>query len=212
MKNLVRRNNKSGFTIVELLIVIVVIAILAAISIVAYNGIQQRANNAQRIAAAQQWIKDIKAYVSTNGSYPSSQAQMYCIGTSNPTDLDANPDVDCGLSNNVKHDSAQTTIFNQGISTISTLPNFPGKAVDFGTFKAAGMLYRSYDTFDPTGKNIANYPTLTFALEGANQDCGVGPLATSFSGGDFAQATGKYSLSQGNGTGCRVMLVDPSAM
>lgn len=34
---------KSGFTIVELLIVIVVIAILAAITIVAYNGIQARA-------------------------------------------------------------------------------------------------------------------------------------------------------------------------
>lgn len=32
-----------GFTIVELLIVIVVIAILAAISVVAYNGIQHRA-------------------------------------------------------------------------------------------------------------------------------------------------------------------------
>ena len=35
----------SGFTIVELLIVIVVIGILAAISIVAYNGIQNRAND-----------------------------------------------------------------------------------------------------------------------------------------------------------------------
>lgn len=37
-----------GFTIVELLIVIVVIAILAAISIIAYNGIQSRARDAQR--------------------------------------------------------------------------------------------------------------------------------------------------------------------
>src|SRR6478672_468050 len=36
----------SGFTIVELLIVIVVIGILAAITIVAYNGIQIRAQNA----------------------------------------------------------------------------------------------------------------------------------------------------------------------
>ncbi|MFZ1242933.1 MAG: type II secretion system protein [Candidatus Saccharimonas sp.] len=36
-------SNNRGFTIVELLIVIVVIAILAAISIVAYNGIQNRA-------------------------------------------------------------------------------------------------------------------------------------------------------------------------
>ncbi len=35
--------NRNGFTIVELLIVVVVIAILAAITIVAYNGIQTRA-------------------------------------------------------------------------------------------------------------------------------------------------------------------------
>ncbi len=37
---------RTGFTIVELLIVIVVIAILAAISVVAYTGIQQRASKA----------------------------------------------------------------------------------------------------------------------------------------------------------------------
>lgn len=42
------RKSASGFTIVELLIVIVVIAILAAISIVAYTGIQQRARDSQR--------------------------------------------------------------------------------------------------------------------------------------------------------------------
>jgi prepilin-type N-terminal cleavage/methylation domain-containing protein len=41
----INRQNTSGFTIVELLIVIVVIGILAAITIVAYNGIQDRARN-----------------------------------------------------------------------------------------------------------------------------------------------------------------------
>lgn len=39
-----------GFTIVELLIVVVVIAILAAISIMTYTGIQQRARDAQAIS------------------------------------------------------------------------------------------------------------------------------------------------------------------
>ena len=36
---------KQGFTVVELLIVIVVISILATITIVAYNGVQNRAND-----------------------------------------------------------------------------------------------------------------------------------------------------------------------
>ena len=39
------KNSTRGFTIVELLIVVVVIAILAAITIVSYNGISQSARN-----------------------------------------------------------------------------------------------------------------------------------------------------------------------
>lgn len=45
---------KRGFTIVELLIVIVVIAILAAITVVAYNGIQNRARASGAQAAAEE--------------------------------------------------------------------------------------------------------------------------------------------------------------
>ena len=61
-----------GFTIVELLIVIVVIAILAAISIVAYTGIQGRARDAQRMQDMSAIIKALEVYKTINGRYPSA--------------------------------------------------------------------------------------------------------------------------------------------
>lgn len=61
----------NGFTIVELLIVVVVIAILAAITIVSYNGITQRANAASAQSAAQQAMEKLAAYAITNNdTYP----------------------------------------------------------------------------------------------------------------------------------------------
>jgi len=59
-----------GFTIVELLIVIVVIGILAAIVIVAFNGVQQRANFATEKADMAAINKLINLYHADNGSYP----------------------------------------------------------------------------------------------------------------------------------------------
>ena len=69
-----------GFTIVELLIVIVVIGILAAITIVAYNGIQQRANNTTAQSAASNIGKKLEAYNAIKSSYPA-------VGTSITTQL-----------------------------------------------------------------------------------------------------------------------------
>lgn len=65
-----------GFTIVELLIVIVIIGILAALVIVAYNGIQARATDATRINDMQNVKKAIEAYNADNGSYPPPVGQL----------------------------------------------------------------------------------------------------------------------------------------
>lgn len=59
-----------GFTLIELLIVIVIIAILAAITVVAYNGIQSRAQNVSTTSAVTQYARGLMMYQSENGSYP----------------------------------------------------------------------------------------------------------------------------------------------
>ncbi len=67
-----RNRTSSGFTIVELLIVIVVIAILAAITVVAYNGIQARARDTQRKSDVAALVKAFELYYADNGMYPVS--------------------------------------------------------------------------------------------------------------------------------------------
>lgn len=65
------RMKASGFTIVELLIVIVVIGILAAITIVAFNGVQNRANDSAVQADIANIGKKIEAErITSGGGYP----------------------------------------------------------------------------------------------------------------------------------------------
>lgn len=63
---------RSGFTVVELLIVIVVIAILAAITVVAYNGVRERSMTVKQLADLNAYIKIIEAYKINKGPYPPS--------------------------------------------------------------------------------------------------------------------------------------------
>jgi len=64
------RKTTTGFTIVELLIVIVVIGILAAISLVAYSGVQSRARDSSRTSAVRQIQRGLELYRHANGVYP----------------------------------------------------------------------------------------------------------------------------------------------
>lgn len=66
----------SGFTIVELLIVIVIIAILAAITIVAYNGMQQRAKTTAANSAATITAKKAELYNTEIGNYPTAMSNL----------------------------------------------------------------------------------------------------------------------------------------
>src|SRR6478672_1648172 len=68
------KSNINGFTIVELLIVIVVISILAAITVVSFNGVRNRALVSQASAQLDQARKKVRLYYTENGTYPATMA------------------------------------------------------------------------------------------------------------------------------------------
>lgn len=87
-----KQTKSRGFTIVELLIVIVIIAILAAITIVAYTGITTRANASAAKSNAETVAKVAAAYAADdqagNGVYaPLATLQTYNGVSRIPTGL-----------------------------------------------------------------------------------------------------------------------------
>lgn len=89
-RNLSRHRILTGFTIIELLIVIAVIAILAAIVIGSYAGVQTRAKAAMYADSLNSWEQILNSHYQATGSYPSSETGgtvwPVCLGPSFPAD------------------------------------------------------------------------------------------------------------------------------
>ena len=64
------KKNTYGFTIIELLVVLVVVATLAAISLVTYRGIQARAAESRLATQLSQARKDMELYYIEHGKWP----------------------------------------------------------------------------------------------------------------------------------------------
>ena len=91
---------QTGFTIVELLVVVVVIAILASITIVSYNGITERTAVVVESASARNWEKSVTVAYVNNGALALPDpadglfALYWCLGL--PTDYPATADFPAG--------------------------------------------------------------------------------------------------------------------
>lgn len=183
---------QKGFTIVELLIVIVVIAILAAITIVAYNGIQNRAKDtAVQTSVSQASRKVLAQTVLNSDEYPATLADAGVKETGGTTyqytsDNTTNPKKFCVTATNGAvsyYTSAANPTLQQGICPGHNLvvwdktqpaanPPVVGPAVDPSTFRTSGASLRlgpgqvaQYVRDGPFTGNTGQIYTITFWMK-----------------------------------------------
>ncbi len=163
------RRTSEGFTLVELIIVIVVIGILAAIILVAYNGITVSAQKTAIASELKQWEKLFNVYKATNGNYPLPVAppanpvtsggpgenakNRYCLGTGFPT-YNGNPY--CYGTTNGPYQVAEST-GTYLMSQLSTVGTPPTNSTKYSQKNVVGPFYswegsgvaRLYGLFPP---------------------------------------------------------------
>ena len=164
----------------ELLIVIIVIAILAAIVIVAYNGIQERAKTSSILATAHAYVNGLQSWAATTGSYPVPGGSDIgtCLG---PPSLF--PGNTCPTApywnNNTNYDPG----FNQTL--ISYMGNQYLPLGSWGGNPKGVMWYHS--NYFNTGHAVLYYavgPNSTCGLSGVQQPNGAPPAGNSYTSRD----------------------------
>jgi len=114
-----------GFTIIELLVVIVIIAILAAISLVAYNGITTRASNASIQSDLVNASNVLRMYQVDNTKYPDSVTD--CPTPSSTSNiclkLSSNNTASYNVNNSSTPQSYNLTIVNSQTNNLGLVSN-----------------------------------------------------------------------------------------
>ncbi len=153
----------SGFTIVELLIVIVVIAILASITAVAFNGVQQRARDSDRRSAVTTIAKALELYYTDNGQYPVSSGSTV-INNSWSTTADA----------------SWANLEAQLRPYLASVPDEPRPTAGVAGMTANGHNFDYYaNKGSYCGSAVGRMYILVYRLEGAQQNTYIGDCSTS---------------------------------
>jgi prepilin-type N-terminal cleavage/methylation domain-containing protein len=139
---------KTGFTIVELLVVIVVIGILTAIGVVAFNNVQERAYSASTISTTDAYSKALRMYHIINGRFPNyGSAWSTCLGST--ADYPASSDFPAGActkhtdtSGVATYDYASDAFYNELKTIMKTMPNPKVRVVKNSYPNGSSVIYR----------------------------------------------------------------------
>lgn len=198
---------QSGFTIVELLIVIVVIGILAAIILVSFNGIVGRARNAATISVVQAYLKSIQLYHVDNGTYPTINSTI-CLGTGYK-DYNSDGVGDCGYVNQTYRGSENTTFDAQLKLYMPQTPSATTVEIQSFSDVMVGAFINNWSEMTLDGAPNPYY--IMYNLEGANQDCQLAIAQTDGTWPHMIHSDQKYTWTDTshNSTTCVIPLANP---
>jgi prepilin-type N-terminal cleavage/methylation domain-containing protein len=148
----IRKNNK-GFTIVELLIVIVVIGLLAGLVLNTFQGAQARARNTERQTDVNALHTHLEVYFNDNGHYPSGGSATIC-GSDGATSCVLSTTIFDGLDAEALNDPS-----GNGYNVVSSTPT-----------PAGGAYYYFPTTCTGTGSGQCTGYTLYADLEDESTD------------------------------------------
>ena len=204
------RRGDRGFTIVELLIVVVVIAVIAAITIVAFNGMQNRAESTKlqsdlRNAATQLGLKNAEAGAYPTGSLPTDISKSEGVlfqYTSTGADycLTATSSRGGAGAYSVRNNSAPKAGACIGHSDGTTLVAFGGEESEFvgdGINGESGVRYKVHK-FLATGQSqftVSGSTEVEYLIVGGG---GGGTAGTSGGGGAGGLLVGTTTIEQGS--------------
>lgn len=176
---------QSGFTLVELLIVVVIIAVLAAITIVAYTGVQNRALDAKTSDGMEKVAKALVLWSLDHGnSITGGSGSTTALGASSVCadgggqGWAATGTYSCTLEDML---TAAGYLPKNYISSLPNNPTYP--STGYSTGKYSAMIYKCGST---TGLYVLLWSlrqpsaTDTANLNNAITQCGVGTTATTY--------------------------------
>ena len=183
----IEQDRNRGFTIVELLIVIVVIGVLAAISLVSYSGIKQRTENSIIVQSASTFRKVVQITSLSDISLPAGTIGRFCLSDqSAETNTDGTPK--CGEYSS-SGPKAKGALYNETL--INKFKNSVGGSLPklikndaygpYTLYFGPTLEYASLSGGEPGWRDETGAPVkaiIHYWLTGENQSCSLSPAVT----------------------------------